>query len=107
MNNLLKLDSISHLSFDRKNGLLLGKGLTKGSEFEIKIETDSGGDEHIKAGKIPVIIYGSTHTDNNKRRHIKNNGNYRQRLLLNRVNGMLTKSHNDSSSSAQGNLHSE
>jgi hypothetical protein len=90
----MKLDSVSHLSFDSKQGLIIGKGLTKGTEsdFCCLINTESGGIERIKAGKIPVIVFGNTKVNSDKKRHIKNSTNYTNKKILKRVNGMLTVS---------------
>jgi len=104
--NISKLDSIYHLSFDKKSGILSGAAVTKGTEGNesIAINTiDEGGIEHIKAGKFPVLFSACLIKDTTDKRHIKNNGNYKHRQLLNRVNGMLpTKKCKDSSSYAHG-----
>lgn len=103
MKNFLKLDSISHLSYDKKQGLLIGKGLTKGSEFDIKIETESGGIEHIKAGKIPVIIFGDVKTKvKGNQKHRINRAGYDLARLQKRVTALHSKICNDKSRSIQG-----
>jgi len=106
----MKLDSVSHLSFDKKQGLIIGKGLTKGTDSDyLTINTESGGLEKIKAGKIPVIVFGNTKIKvKNNQKHRIDRAGYDLARLQRRVTALHSKKLcNDKSRSTQGTSNSE
>lgn len=78
---LKELDSISHISFDRSNNVLIGSGLSRGSE-SITQDGDS-----IKSGRFPVLFF--VNNAEVQRLHNENVAKRNRKLLrkYNRISG--------------------
>ena len=100
---LKELDSITHLSFDGKNKILQGVGLSRGSD-SVAIQTESGGLEHIKAGKFPVMFFANTKLKvQSRQKHRTDRAGYDLTRLQKRVTALQSKlNSNDKSRSTQG-----
>ncbi len=100
---LKELDSISYLSFDRRNKILQGVGLSRGSD-SVAIQTESGGLEKIKAGKFPVMFFANTKLKvQSRQKHRTDRAGYDLARLQKRVTALQsTINSNDKSRSTQG-----
>lgn len=95
---LKELDSITHLSFDRRNKILQGAGLSRGSDFI----TEEG--DKIKAGKFPVLFFANTKLKvQSRQKHRTDRAGYDLARLQKRVTALQSKiNSSDKSRSTQG-----
>ena len=99
-NCLRQLDSISHISFDEKNKILYGSGLSRGSSESVTV-TESG--DKIKAGRYPVLFFADKKLQVQlNQKHRINRAGYDLARLQRRVTALHSQLCNDKSRSTQG-----